>query len=151
MRKWQILAYILVFVIVSGEATAGDREDVLTKMAIQYAAWNSGNAEAISFNSHSRYNVEGGLLETIDPEKMIAWAKDAFATGLKINVQTSQEDVSIYGNTAVFTCYEKVRIDPPEGQPFSDSRRVTIVLVKQNGEWNEVHAHLSYLKPGNIK
>ncbi len=151
MRKWQILAYIFAYFIVSSEATAGDREDVLAKMAVQYAAWNSGNAEAISFNSHTRYNVEGGLLETIDPEIMIAWAKGAFAAGLKINVQTSQEDVSIYGNTAVFTCYEKVGIDPPGGQPFSDSRRVTIVLVKQNSEWNEVHVHLSYLKPVNIE
>ena len=134
------------FFIVCGEATAGDREDVLARMAVLYAAWNTGDAAAILFNGHTRYNVEGGLIETIDPGTIMAWAKDAFAAGLKVNVQIFHEDVKIYGNTAVFTCYERVNIDPPGGEPFSDSRRVTVVLVKQKGEWNGVHVHLSYLK-----
>jgi flagellar hook assembly protein FlgD len=38
---------------------------------------------------------------------------------------------------------------PPEGETHNDTRRVTVVLVKQKGEWKGVHVHLSYLTPVN--
>ena len=151
MCKWRILASILACLLVGGEANAGAKEDVLARMAVLYAGWNTGDADAIPFNSHTRYGVTGGLLEITDPEKMMAWAKGGFAAGLKVNIQTFHEDVNIYGDTAVFTCYERVNVDQPDREPINDSRRVTVVLVKKNGEWNGVHVHLSYLTPFNPK
>ena len=80
---------------------------------------------------------------------MKEWVKGSFAAGLKVNVQPFHENAEIYGKTAVFTCYESVNITPPEGAPIKDTRRVTVVLAKQKGEWSTVHVHLSYLTPVN--
>ena len=150
MRNWQIIASFFAFLVVCDEAKAGDKEDVLARLADLYSAWNTGDVDALPFIYHTAYHVEGGLLETInDPEKWKAWIKDGFAAGLTINAQSFHQNVDVYGNTAVFTCYERVNINPPEGEPVNDTRRVTVVLVKEKGEWNGVHVHLSYLTSVN--
>ena len=149
MRKWQMITSIVALLFLFGEAQAGDKEDVLAAMASFYSALNAGDVDAIRLTSHTAYNVEGGLIRTRDPEKVKAWMTDAFASGLKVNVRTFHENADVYGNTAVFTCYERVRVNPPEGEPINDTRRVTVVLVKQKGEWDTAHVHLSYLTPVN--
>ena len=152
MRKWQILSSIFAFLLVCDEAKAGDKEDVLARMAEFYSAINAGDVDAITFTAHTRFNVEGGLISTLsasDQAQRKVELKGAFAAGLKVNVQTFHENADVYGSTAVFTCYERVNINPPEGEPVNDTRRVTVVLVKEKGEWNGVHVHLSYLTPVN--
>ena len=149
MCKWQILASIFAFLVVCGEAEAGDKKDILARLADLYSAWTTGDVDALPFIYHTTYGVGGGLLETNDPEKWKAWIKDGFAAGLTINVQPFHQNVDVYGNTAVYTCYERLNINPPNGEPVNDTRRITVVLVKQKGEWNGVHLHASYLKPVN--
>ena len=149
MRKWQILASIFAFLILCGETEAGDKEDILSRLDDLYSAWNTGDIDALPFTYHTIYPVEGGLLETLDPEKWKAWIKGNVAAGLTFNIQPFYQKVEVYGNTAVFTCYERLNINPPNGEPVNDTRRITAVLVKQKGEWNGVHLHASYLKPVN--
>ena len=148
-RKWQILASIFAFLVVCGEAEAGDKEDILARLDDLYSAWNTGDVDALPFIYHTIYPVEGGLLETIDPEKWKAWIKGGFAAGLTINVEPFHQKVDVYGKTAVYTCYERLNINPPNGEPVNDTRRTTVVLVKQKGEWTGVHLPSSYLKPIN--
>ena len=74
--------------------------------------------------------------------KRIWWMKGASAAALTVIVQFFHANVDVYGDAAVLTTYWRVDLNPPQGDPINDSRRVTIVLVKQKGEWN----HL--LKPG---
>jgi hypothetical protein len=150
VRKWQILASIFAFLVVCGEAEAGDKEDILARLDDVYSAWNTGDVDALPFIYHTAYHVKGGLLETInDPEKWKAWRKGDFAAGLTINARPFHQKVDVYGKTAVYTCYERININPPNGEPVNDTRRITVVLVKQKGEWNGVHLHASYLKPVN--
>ena len=149
MRKWQILTSIFSLLVVCDQAKAGDKEDVLAHMAGFYSALNAGNVDAIQFTTHTRYDVNGGLIHTPDLVQGKAWLKGAVANGTKFDIRTSHENVDLYGNAAVFTCYESVRITPPEGETHNDTRRVTVVLVKQKGEWKGVHVHLSYLTPVN--
>ena len=152
MRNWQIIASFFAFLLVCDEVKAGDKEDVLARMAEFYSAINAGDVDAFTFTAHTRFNVEGGLISTLsasDQAQRKVELKGAFAAGLKVNVQTFHENADVYGNTAVFTCYERVNINPPEGEPVNDTRRVTVVLVKDKDEWNVVHVHLSYLKPLN--
>ena len=152
MRKWQILTSIFAFLLVCDEAMAGDKEDVLARMAEVYSAINAGDVDAITFTAHTRFNVEGGLISTLsasDQARRKVELKGAFAAGLKVNVQTFHENADVYDNTAIFTCYERVNINPPEGEPVNDTRRVTVVLVKEKDEWNGVHVHLSHLTPVN--
>ena len=152
MRNWQIIASFFAFLLVCDEVKAGDKEDVLARMAEFYSAINAGDVDAITFTAHTRFNVEGGLISTLsasDQAQRKVELKGAFAAGLKVNVDTFHENADVYGNTAVFTCYERVNINPPEGEPVNDTRRVTGVLVKEKDEWNGVHVHLSYLNPVN--
>ena len=152
MRNWQFIASFFAFLLVCDEVKAGDKEDVLARMAEFYSAINASDVDAITFTAHTRFNVEGGLISTLsasDQAQRKVEVKAAFAAGLKVNVETFHENADVYGNTAVFTCYERVNVNPPEGAPVNDTRRVTGVLVKEKDEWNVVHVHLSYLKPVN--
>ena len=100
-------------------------------MAEFYAAINAGDVDVLTFTPHTRFNVEGGLLRTLsasDQAQRKMELKGAFAACLKVNVQTFHENADVYGNTAVFTCYEKVNINSPEGESVNDTRRVTVVL-----------------------
>ena len=48
-------------------------------MADFHAAINAGDVDAMPFDTHTIYNVEGGLIETPDQNKVKAWIKGAFA------------------------------------------------------------------------
>ena len=95
MRKWQILASIFAFLVVCGEAEAGDKEDILARLDDLYSAWNTGDVDALPFIYHTTYPVEGGLLETTDPEKWKAWIKGGFAAGLTINAEPFHQKVDV--------------------------------------------------------
>ena len=149
MHKWQLLASIFVLLVVSGEAKAGDKEDILAQMAEFYSAVNAGDIDAIPWAKHTRYSANGGLLNTFDPVKVKAWLKGAVAKGATWDIQPSHQNADVYGNAAVFTCYESRNINPPEGERIRETLRITNVLVKQKGEWKTVHVHLSRLTPVN--
>ena len=154
MHKWQLLASIFVLLVVSVEAKAGDKEDVLAHMAEYYSAINAADTDpshvdAIPFTKHTSYGPNGELLETFDPVKVKAWVKGKVAAGAKIDVQPSHQNADVYGNAAVFTCYESRNIKPPEGERIKETIRNTMVLVKQKSEWKVVHKHLSLLTPVN--
>ena len=148
----QLLTATLVIFLICGEARAGDKEDVWAHMTKLYTALNEGNADAVNLMTVSRFEVDGGLLNTLSTSEQAIRKENLkrdFSAGLEINIQTFHENVEIYENTAVATYYETVNIQPPEGDPINDTRRVTVVLVKKDGEWNGVHVHLSYLTPTN--
>ena len=89
MRKWQILVSIFVLLVVSVEAKAGDKEDVLAHMAGFYSALDAGDIDAIPWAKHTRYSANGGLLNTFDPVKVKAWIKGGVAKGLTFDIQPS--------------------------------------------------------------
>ena len=154
MHKWQLLTSIFVMLVVSGEAKAGDKEDILAQMAEFYSAVNAGDTDAshvdaIPFTKHTAFGVGGGLLDTFDPVKVKAWLKGTVAGGGTWSIQPSHQNVDVYGNAAVFTCYESRNINPPEGERIRETLRITNVLVKQKGEWKTVHVHVSRLTPVN--
>ena len=148
MHKWQILTSIFVLLFVCDEVTAGDKEDVLASWNAVKAAWMIGDVSvaqqyvAAEFKS---FEDDGSLLSPFDFEA----AKAMFAAGLKFNVQTHHSEVTIYGDTAIITEYHTRQLTPPGGTPFSMTLRVTLVWVKQNGQWKGVHVHASHLTPKN--
>ena len=148
MRKWQILASILTFLVVSSEAQAGDREDVLAYMDGVYTAVNASEWDAlVHFLSQSpRYDENGGLLRTVDPEASLAWLK---SSGVELNIRPSHQNVDVYGNAAVFTCYETIQRTFPNEEPWNATLRITVVLAKIKGDWQHVHVHVSHLTPVN--
>ena len=147
MRKWQILTSIFALLVVGDEAKAGDKEDVLAKLDAFYTALNTGDFDAMEISSHTRFNRNGSLLSFADGEKMKAWLA---SSGVKFNIQMHHGDVKIYGEAAVYTYYESVRITPPKGEETRrETNRLTVVFAKQKGEWKYVHVHVSSLTPVN--
>lgn len=65
-------------------------------MATWFSALNSGNADDLPVNKHTRFDVDGGLLETNDPEAGLPKLKEAFAAGLTIDVQSLHEKMVPY-------------------------------------------------------
>ena len=80
-------------------------------------------------------------LSFADGEKMKAWLA---SSGVKFNIQMHHGDVKIYGEAAVYTYYESVRITPPKGEETRrETNRLTVVFAKQKGDWKWVHVHVS--------
>ena len=150
MHKWRILTSICVLLFVCDEVTAGDKEDVLAAVDAIKAAWMIGDIDAAQKHISAEFETfeaDGSLLSPLDFEA----AKAGFAAGLKFNVQPAHSDVTIYGDAAVLTGYHMRQVTPPGGTRVSETLRITVVFVKQNGQWKVAHAHVSPLTPENPK
>ena len=94
---------------------------------------------------NTRFGPGGQLLETSGSLEEQRKARQAeFDAGLKYNVQARHIDVRVYGNsTAVVTNYGVGRVTFPDGTTVQPNNRITVVLIKQGGQWKVVHRHLS--------
>ena len=148
MRKLQYLFYAIPVLFFVGVAQADDQKDAEAAFDALIAAWNAGDIDAAV--KHYAPDVtffwpNGNLLEKADFEGGRAF----LASGGKIDVRYSHEDITVYGNSAILTGYEQRSFTPPEGQSSTETLRSTVNLAKQQGQWKIVHVHLSYLTPEN--
>ncbi len=129
-------------------AMADDADDVKAAVQRFYAALNAGDAGALMrlyAAGSTSFGAGGGLLETFDSleERRNSFQATADA-GVKRNFQARHTDVRVYGNsTAVTTSYGVGTITQPNGTVVQFNNRITRVLVKQGGQWKQVHNHLS--------
>ena len=65
--------------------------------------------------------------------------------GFKLNLRVRHLEAEVYGETAVLTYYRVGTISAPDGTSRPVSLRVSVVRVKQAGEWKVVHRHGSTL------
>ena len=148
MNKLRIyLASLALIAVVSG-VHADDRQDVLDAMATLLSGWNNLNYEVIKAgisDDFDFFHIHGNLLEEPNWEGVKQWL-DA---GPTINIQPFHQDVRINGSTAVYTAYERVNINNPDGESVNETRRVTAVYIKQKRQWLMVHWHGSLLTPVN--
>ena len=71
-----------------------------------------------------------------------------FDAGFKTNAQARHFEVKVYGNlTAVTTGYMVGTQTLPDGTTQQVNSQRTAVLIKQGGQWKEVHVHVSPLFP----
>ena len=148
MRKLQHILSVIPLLLFVDFAHAGDKEDVLATLDAIKAAWTASDVDGAQKHHVAEFDMfqsDGSLLQTVDWEGMRA----AFAAGLKFNVQTHHSEVTIYGDTPIITEYHTRQLTPPGGTPFSMTLRLTLVWVKQNGQWKGVHVHASHLTPKN--
>ena len=149
MRKWQVFVSIFSFIVVVGEAKAGDEEEVMAKLNSWYTVLAAGDIDALEMSPHTRFNLNGGLLSDANFKGQIkAWVA---TSGVKINIQGHHGDVKVYGDAAVYTGYESVNITSPKGEERQETNRVTVVWAKQKDDWRAVHVHVSSLTPVNPK
>jgi CubicO group peptidase (beta-lactamase class C family) len=126
-------------------ATAAEGEVKAAVMDI-VAGYNSSNVEQIERRlapQQNRFRGEGGfLISFIDAPEL----RQAFQTGLKMNMQVHNLEVAVYGNSAIATFFADSTTTTPNGPPHTEGPwRVSYFWNKQDGVWKLVHAHQSPL------
>jgi len=132
-------------------AMADDADDVKAALNGHYAALNAGDAGALvqlQLAGNTSFGPGGALLERSDSLEELRKTRQAeFDAGFKYNLQARHIDVRVYGNlTAVTTHYGVGTITQPNGTTGQVNNRITRVWVKQGGQWNMAHQHLSPLR-----
>ncbi len=141
---------LVVGMFLTTVAMADDVDDVKAALQAHFDAVNSGDVNAFVqyYPSESSSFVGGGLLGKFsleDRRKNIQAGVDA---GQKRNLQLRHIEVKIYGNTAIATGYlVGTAVNPPNNSVLQLRMQRTAVLVKQGGQWKEVHHHRSALFP----
>ncbi len=131
-------------------AMADDVDDVKAEMERYFNALNAGDANAYSrhFMPETSAFVGPGLISHADS---LAEQKSAFQAsldaGLKRNLQLRHLEVKVYGDAAVVTGYVVGTTSLPDGTINQLRTHRTGVMIKQGGQWKEVHQHRSPLLP----
>ena len=142
---------LVVGMFLTTVAMADDVDDVKAAVLRHYAALNAGDANALiqlQLAGNTTFGTDNGLLERSDSLEELRKTRQAeFDAGLKYNLQARHIDVRVYGNlTAVTTHYGVGTITQPNGTTGQVNNRITRVWVKQGGQWNMAHQHLSPLR-----
>ena len=143
MRQLIAISMILVVgLVLTTAAMAGDVDDVKAAVLAVDAAYNSGDVDAIAqymHSEHSRFPAGGLLTEGFDKEGL----KASFDAGFKLDIAARHLDVKIYGSTAVATGYTEGTATSQDGTVNQIRGRFTEVWTKQGGNWKRVHIHSS--------
>ncbi len=137
----------VVGMLVSTVAMADDVDDVKTAIRDHFAAVNSGDVTAYTPYYATQGSAFGGgaLLERLSVEQRKNSFQAAVDSGLKRNLQVRNLEVRLYGNVAIATGYLVGSITNPDGSTQQTSQQRTGLLIKQGGQWKEVHRHNSPL------
>jgi ketosteroid isomerase-like protein len=131
-------------------AMADDAEDVKAALQRYGTALSAGDAGALMqlhAAASTSFGAGGGLLATFDSAEERRNSFQATRdSGFKLNVQLRNVEVSVYGDTAVTTSYAVGTVTQSSGTTVRVNNRLTTVLIKQGGQWKEVHRHLSPLR-----
>ena len=128
-------------------AMANDVDDVKAEMERYFAALNAGDAEGYiqHFMPETTAFVGTGLMsEAHSLQEQRRAFQASLDAGVQRNLRLRHLEVRIYGNTAVTTCYV-VGTTTFNGTTNQLRSQRTAVLIKQGGQWKEVHQHRSLL------
>jgi len=137
----------VVGMFVTTVAMADDVDDVKAAIRGHFAAVNSGDVVAYtSYYSNQGSAFSGGeLLERLSVEQRKNNFQAGVDSGLRRNLQMRNLEVQIYGNVAIATGYLLGSTTNQDGTTQRTSQQRTGVLIKQGGQWKEVHRHNSPL------
>lgn len=69
--------------------------------------------------------------------------EEDFQNGMQFNMQLDDLEVAFYGNTAIVTGYESGPARMTDGQVIDGKRKYSSVWIFEDGQWKEVHLHIS--------
>ncbi len=130
-------------------ANADDVDDVRAAVMGHFVALNAGDANAYIqyYPPETSTFADGGLLSTSHSvEEIKSGFQASVDAGFKRNIQMRHLDIRVYGNTAVTTGYGVGTTTLPDGTTVQVGYQRTSVLIKQGGQWKEVHQHRSPLR-----
>ncbi len=133
-------------------ALADDAEDVRAAVQRYFSAINAGDTDAVfqfRIAERSAFGRGGQLLSTPTSslEEQKRSHRNQVNAGRKRNYQLRHMEVKVYGgDTAIVTGYLVGQGTFPDGTVVPHNDRRTAVLIKQGGQWKEVHTHQSFLR-----
>ncbi|MDA2934168.1 DUF4440 domain-containing protein [Acidobacteria bacterium AH-259-D05] len=143
------LTVMVMGMFLTSMALADDVDDVKAAVRGHFAAVNAGDADAYI----PYYPTEGSAFgggELLERFYSLEERKNDFQatvdSGIKRNLQMRHLEVRIYGSVAVATGYLVGTVTNPDGSTNQVNQQRTGVLIKQGGQWKEVHRHNSPLR-----
>ncbi len=145
MSRIKSLSFALLLVLLTGNAVAGDKEDI--------KAANDKTLKA--FNSLDYASYFAGFVEdhtdfpyVVSPLRHDAAMWRAFIEGTAnleyVNYHQQDEQIQVYnGNAAVLTAYYTFTSKPKERPAEYQTGRASVMYVKVKGEWLVAHMHFS--------
>ena len=133
-------------------AMADDVDDVKAAVQRYIAGLNAGDADPVfrfRIAERSSFTIGGQLLST--PTSSLEEQRRSFQNqvnaGRKRNYQLRHVEVKVYGgDTAIVTGYLVGPSTAANGTVTPHMDRRTGVMIKQGGQWKEVHQHQSPLR-----
>ncbi len=143
---------LVVGMFLTAVAMADDVDDVKAAVQRYLVAINGGDTEGVfqyRIAERSSFNRAGGFLgiPTASLEEQKRSHRNQVNAGRKRNYQLRHMEVKVYGgDTAIVTGYLVGLGTFPDGTVVPHNDRRTAVLIKQGGQWKEVHTHQSPLR-----
>ena len=138
---------LLAGLLLSTGVQAGDVEDIIALEQGHYLARNNGDVDTwVQYHLPERdgFGPAGGLLsQGTSAEEERRSLKAQFDAGMKYNHRLIHVEVKIFGDTAITTGYVVGSATSPDGTTSQAMMRRTGVVIKRNGQWKELHNHLS--------
>jgi len=137
----------LAGLLLTSRVQAGDVEDIIALEQGHYLARNAGDLDTwVDYHLPERdgFGPAGGLLSqgtSAEEEKSSLQAQ--LDAGMKYNHRLVHVEVKIYGDTAITTGYVVGSSTSPDGTTRQVMMRRTGVVLRTNGQWKELHNHLS--------
>ena len=148
MKQLMLIGTILLTgLLLTPGVQAGDVEDIIALEQGHYLARNNGDVDTwVQYHLPERdgFGPGGGLLsQGTSAEKEKRSLKAQFDAGMKYNHRLIHVEVKIFGDTAITTGYVVGSATSPDGTTSQAMMRRTGVVIKRNGQWKELHNHLS--------
>ena len=143
----------IVFFALTKVAAASDEKEIIAIMHAHIASINNEESDAIALHhlpGHNEFGATGGQLGLSGSfAEQQARNQEIFGSGFKFNWKLKDLKVQVFDNAAIVTGYVVGTTTSPDGTVTSINNRRTTVLIKQQGQWKEIHVHNSPLKDKN--
>ncbi len=138
---------LLAGLLLTSGVQAGDVEDIIALEQGHYLARNAGDLDTwVQYRLPERdgFGPGGGLLnQGTSAEEEKRSLKAQLDAGMKYNHRLVHVEVKVFGDTAITTGYVVGSSTSPDGTTRRVMMRRTGVVIKRNGQWKELHNHLS--------
>ena len=124
-------------------AQADDKAAVMTVMTSALDAYNAGDVERFFQDMHPKATSFGAYGNRMDAGSDAETLSESFAAGYKTNLAFEDLDLVFFDDVVCATGYLTGAVTLPGGEPESVVWRLTVMLIKEEGQWKMVHTHSS--------
>lgn len=149
---------VILFALAFGQSAISETNEVEAVKAVYVSHVNNANEGHVEafiqqhMPGHTAFGPTGAMLSRWDSPDDEKRARPDLAKPIVPPNRLNHVEAQVYGgNTAVVTAYMNSTVTLSDGTTRPGIRRITSVWFKQNGQWREVHDHMSALIPPSTR